>query len=218
MNGAYQADQAAAYHALGLLTVVDLRSDVERARTPSAWGLATGATVIEVPIPDGAPGGDPDYHALLRAGSLRSFTAGDLGRFYCTLLDKRAPEFGDVVRLLSRQGNLPALIHCSAGKDRTGLVVALVLEVLGTPRHVILGDYSLTGVNRPDRIDAYSDQLAQVSVQPAAVRVLFDSPEESLRVALAHLDRRYDGAAEYLRAAGSVTQADLDAIRGHLVA
>ena len=130
----------------------------------------------EEPISDGATGGEPDYHALLHAGELRSFTSADLGRFYCGVLDKYVAVFSNVIRLLAVQSNLPVLVHCAAGKDRTGLVAALVLDLLGAPRDAILADYGLTQVNRPDRIDAYAERLARVGVDPAAVRVLFESP------------------------------------------
>ena len=217
MNGAYQRGQATAYEGLGLMTVFDLRSTVERERTPSAWGLATGAKVVEEPIPDGAPGGVPDYVALLRAGDLRAFTVNDLGRFYCGLLDKYAEVFSRIVRRLAKQSSVPALVHCSAGKDRTGLVVALVLDVLGTPREAILEDYILTGVNRPDRIHAYADELARVGVDPMAVRTLFESPWGAMEMALDHLDERYQGPTGYLLRSGSVGPEDLEALRAQLV-
>ena len=97
-------------------------------------------------------------------------------RLYIATLDRRAPVFGAAVRLLGDAERLPLLVHCSAGKDRTGLLVALVLSVLGTPRELVVSDYTLTGRNRPNRIADYEEALRPTGVDPEQVRTLFETP------------------------------------------
>ena len=147
------------YEALRLRTVIDLRSDGEVGATPSAWAHATGADVVRLPIAEGVEGTDTDYVHRLIAGTLHRFDAADLTRFYIVTLERRAAVFAEAVRLLGDAGRLPLLVHCSAGKDRTGLLVALVLSVLGTPRERIVADYALTGELRPNRIADYAPML-----------------------------------------------------------
>ncbi len=108
---------AAAYQALGVRTIVDLRSAHEAASTPSAWRAATGAEVIALPIAEGGEGTDTDYVRQLRAGQLTRFDAGDLARFYQQTLDRRAGLFGAAIRLLA--GPAGCRCWCTARLART---------------------------------------------------------------------------------------------------
>lgn len=60
---------------------------------------------------------------------------------YRSYMEDNETLFRDFFRLLSKEDSYPILYHCSAGKDRTGILTALLLEQLGTPREVILDDY-----------------------------------------------------------------------------
>ena len=144
-------------------------------------------------------GTDTDYVNRLMAGTLDRFDIADLTAFYIVTLERRAAVFGEAIRLLGDSDRLPLLVHCSAGKDRTGLLVALVLTVLGTPRDVVVTDYALTGELRPNRIADYAP-LLPAGLDLDAVRVLFETPAEAMRDALAHLD------AELRRRGGPVAR------------
>ena len=63
---------------------------------------------------------------------------------YREMLAEAAPRFADAINLLSQQTVLPAVFHCAAGKDRTGILAALVLGVLGVDESIIAADYGLT--------------------------------------------------------------------------
>lgn len=63
---------------------------------------------------------------------------------YRQMLAEAAPRFADAINLLSQQSVLPAVFHCAAGKDRTGILAALVLGVLGVDESIIAADYGLT--------------------------------------------------------------------------
>src|SRR5215212_1831575 len=146
---------AAAYGALGVRTVLDLRSAAEASRERSAWPGATGAEYISLPIDEGGEG-DTDYVADIRAGRRSRFTVDDMADYYALTLRRRRAEFAAGVRVIADAARLPVLVHCAAGKDRTGLLVALVLEALGVPRETVVADYALTGTLRPRRVLAYA--------------------------------------------------------------
>ncbi len=207
---------ASHYDALKLRTVIDLRSDGEVGATPSAWTRATGADIIRLPIAEGVEGTDTDYVNRLIAGTLDRFDADDLARFYVITLERRATVFAEAVRLLGDPDRLPLLVHCSAGKDRTGLLVALVLTVLGTPRDVVVTDYALTGELRPNRIADYAPLLPP-DTDLDAVRVLFETPASAMEAALAHLDAEHGGAEGLLLGPGGLDASDLDALRRALL-
>jgi protein-tyrosine phosphatase len=111
---------------------------------------------------------------------------------------------------------VPVLVHCSAGKDRTGMFAALVLEALGVPRPVVVRDYAMTGVFRPNRVAAYAESFAAAGIRSGDVRVLFETPAAAMQATPAHLDERYGGAAGYLRS-GGLADADLELIRANLL-
>ena len=69
---------------------------------------------------------------------------GDLGRHYVDSLVERTETLAEVIEHLASRDNLPAVFHCTAGKDRTGMVAALVLSLVGVPDDVIVHDYTLT--------------------------------------------------------------------------
>ena len=94
--------------------------------------------------------------------------------------------------------------------------MALVLETLGVPRPVVVQDYALTEVFRPNRVAAYADLFAAANVPPDDVRVLFETPAEAMQATLAHLDDRYGGAAGYLRS-GGLSHPDLELVRANLL-
>ena len=69
---------------------------------------------------------------------------GDLGRHYVESLADRTETLTSIITQLAGVGNVPAVFHCTAGKDRTGMVAALVLSLVGVDDEVIVEDYTLT--------------------------------------------------------------------------
>lgn len=107
--------------------VIDLRSDAE---SESIHPLArSGARIVNLPL----------------LSALRPETAPweDLGGLYLVLLDDASMYLVELVREVGN-ANGPTLIHCAAGKDRTGVSIALLLRLVGVPRDVVLGDYMAT--------------------------------------------------------------------------
>ena len=75
---------------------------------------------------------------------VRGGSPDPLGALYVALLRERGPELAATVADLAEPGALPALVHCVAGKDRTGVVIALVLSAVGVADHDVVADYALT--------------------------------------------------------------------------
>jgi protein-tyrosine phosphatase len=204
------------YAALGIRTVLDLRSSAEAARAPSAWPDATGAAYVALPMDEGAEG-DTSFVAEIRAGLRTRFTADDLADFYFSTLRRRGPDFGAGLCVIADSARLPVLVHCAAGKDRTGLLVALLLEALGVPRRVVVADYALTGILRPDRVRAYAHLFAASGVDLADIAVLFDSPAAAMESTLSRLDEAYGSVSAYLRREGGLGQDELASLRASLL-
>lgn len=208
--------QTEAYRALGVRTVIDLRSTAERDRDTSAWPTATGADYVSVPVEEGGEG-DTNYVRDIREGRRSTFTARDMADYYGLTFARRPREFARALRMLTDPDRTPVLVHCAAGKDRTGLLVALALEALGVDRDVVVADYALTGTLRPDRVLAYAGWFEGTGVDLADVATLFDAPAAAMTDALRVLDDRYGSVVGYLESECGITATEIEALRRNLL-
>ena len=130
---------------LGLATICDLRSNAERGARCWPSPVLTTRTYWTRDYEQG----DGDLYVLLRSPDTTVAAAQDA----MLAAYRRLPyEQIEAVRAVFQHllnGKTPLLVHCSAGKDRTGIVVALLLTVLGVPRAHILEDYELTAHFHP---------------------------------------------------------------------
>jgi protein tyrosine/serine phosphatase len=108
------------------------------------------------------------------------------------------------------------LVHCAAGKDRTGLVVALALSVAGADDETIAADYAVTGERLAPFVEKYLATIEDEK-QRAFWRGHQGTPMEFMLDVLDHLERTYGGVEPYLRA-GGLTDEQLRALRERLVA
>lgn len=206
--GGLTDDGRARLRSLGVTTVLDLRTDAERSAAPDAL-VGSGATAVPVPMLAGAVASMTDVPAL-----------DDL---YCRLLDDEPTAVADAVRVVAHAGTEGVLVHCSAGKDRTGVVVALLLTVLGVPTATVLDDYAATETFLPDSFGQAAQelvaQLADSGEHLDGDRVLelaTRSPRAAMERALQHLQETHGGAEAYLRSAG-LADADLGALRHRML-
>jgi protein-tyrosine phosphatase len=186
---------------LGLRTVLDLRTSYEAQIAPSPDLLGHGTVTLNISL----------------IGEDFSDIPTDLGEVYDYIVDKRGEAIGAAVRALARPGALPGLVHCTAGKDRTGIVVAFVLAMLGVPDEIIAADYALTSQYlHPANAAAIGFVSADTGMDEQLTADLMASPPELI---LRVLDRAraYGGIDVYLSAHG-VTAADLGRLRRALVA
>ncbi len=134
---------------------------------------------------------------------------------YRDLLESGAADIARVVTLLSDVDEGPTVVHCVAGKDRTGLVSALVLSLLDVTDDEIANDYALTELSEP----AY---LAWVrSVDPAEAEktqppFYTQTPADAMRLTMAELRERHGTPRDYLLASGLTTDA-LQRLRDGLI-
>jgi protein-tyrosine phosphatase len=191
----------AALAGLGLRTVIDLRTDEEASSAPSALD-GVGARAFHVP--------------LFSAESIGALPL-ELAAVYWHMIDDRGAAIAEAVGRLSAEGALPGLIHCSAGKDRTGLVAALVLEVIGVPDEVIAADYAMSAAHLDAEAAQVISRIQAISGgQPLDLGVLGSPPELILR-ALARVRDQAGSVAGYLIRHG-LTQPAIESLRRALVA
>jgi protein tyrosine/serine phosphatase len=129
------ADDCVQLSQLGLATVIDLRTPGELEERGQFPRDAFAVDYHHLPLTDVLP---PE-NELERYDEPSFVTAR-----YRQLFTEGASSLGRAVEVLAQPGALPAVFHCSAGKDRTGILAALVLGFLGVPRDIIIEDYALS--------------------------------------------------------------------------
>jgi protein tyrosine/serine phosphatase len=203
----------------GLEVVLDLRTDIEVER--EGPGPLTGQHDVRIEhrslYPDAGVTTDLDAAAIARWGREEDDEwSGEsrVVRAYMSYLRRRPDSIVGSVRTIARaRGSV--LVHCAAGKDRTGVVVALALDAVGVDRDLIVADYLATGA----RIDAI---LARLMTSPTYspglekrdVGALAPEPETMERV-LELVHDRFGGSAAWLCAHG-LGDADLERLRHRL--
>ena len=176
---------------LGIVTVIDLRADYE---TPDPRGfgplVAQGATRHHLPMWND------------RVGAIAaSPEAWGSGEGYMAMLDHASGSIVAATRLLASEPTYAAIFHCKGGKDRTGVLAALVLSALGVDEETIVADYMLT--------DEHMEHRARVEAQEHAEGLLRYPPEtpsrpleSRIRGVMRLWRERFGSARAYLLAQG----------------
>jgi protein-tyrosine phosphatase len=191
------AADVAALQALGIRTVCDLRSEAERLAHPNAWCGEEAKLNAEIAI-DVRVQGNKAWD-LMRADPTAAGGRAAMMYNYRAMGQAIDAPFRQLIeRLLTGQG-APVIIHCTAGKDRTGVVVALLLHVLGVQPQQIEADYVLsavhfTGARFGEGLRKMFDELGIVN------------PSPELGPAIIGVEKEYLGAAiqEILRESSSL--------------
>jgi protein-tyrosine phosphatase len=121
-----------------------------------------------------------------------------------------------VLEILAEPENQPALFHCHAGKDRTGLIAGLLLSLANVAPGIIADDYALTRQYIAPLVEIWREEaIGRGQDMKKFDRDNAADPRTMLET-LKHLDENYGGAENYLRASG-VSQAKLDSLKAVLV-
>jgi protein-tyrosine phosphatase len=174
--------------ALGIRRIIDLRADDEVLHAPSR---VAGLDIVTQRVP-------------LFLGSVTSFFEDDIGldEMYLRLVADASSGVVDVVRgIVTDQ---PVLVHCTVGKDRTGVTVALTLAAAGVDEDEVVADYARTEGLLPEWRNRRIVEMLR-SIHPNAVHLedlATRSPAPVMSALLDSIRNQYGSSAEYLRAHG----------------
>jgi len=187
---------------IGLASVIDLRSSMEVER--QGIGLFSEADIKYHNISFLA-GGNRDEDERL----FREFT--NMGQFYLHLA--RKSEFGErivaALEIIAESKNHPLVFHCAMGKDRTGILAAVLLSVLGVKDEDIIEDYSLSTPYMEELLERINSDPKMAEGIKQLPDYLWEASPESMELFLSTLRQEYGSIEDYLKVQGvepSLTQ------------
>ncbi len=191
---------------LGIRTVLDLRRPYE---------LARDGRIRET---DGLA--DSPLHPVHREWNPARYDPADgparfLADRYLDMADEGAAGFGDALRLIADPRHAPVVMHCFAGKDRTGVLASLVLSLLGVPDPHIAADYALSERAQASvSAQILAEAVGRPRSEPPIAFVV--CPPEAIMMFLTRLRQRYGSVRGFAAHAG-VSEEDLASLRAHLL-
>lgn len=190
--------------ALGIATQIDLRRPDEAAEQGPGPLPGLGARYVNVPV---IPEGGTDRLTALVGDT------GISGQRYLGYLEFGPETWRRLFELFAMPETGPMVVHCTAGKDRTGVTTAFLLAVLGVERAIIEADYLLTNLD----VDRQVDYLARIGALPegmdqAAMRRAAGVPETAMSDFLDGVEARWGGVVGYLSSIG-IDPPTMEAVR-----
>jgi len=207
--------------------IVDFRTPEERQLAADRLPTSRPLRVVELSILEGAMAqmagrflaAGSDVSPELIAQAMAQLPT--LDELYIGMLQHGAAAFAEVARLVAAsvdEGPTAVLVHCTAGKDRTGVATALLLEAAGAARDAVVADYA---ASQDNLAGPWADGMLQMITQlglpltPQLRTLVTGTPAVAIEKALAWTDAAHGGAAAYLLS-GGLTEDELAALRTRL--
>jgi protein tyrosine/serine phosphatase len=197
----------------GVRTVIDLRFPAELARDPVPHPFRDGRdgiVYVNAPINAGqTPAKEAEFYARYATAQTRA---------ELNVLDVDINPVG-IARICAAVADAApggVLLHCHAGKDRTGIITAVLLALVGVPDDVIAADYALSAANLSALTQEWLDSITQDPTERARLMRQAEPSPAAIQAVLDRLRTRYDGVESYLRS-GGLADDQIAALRGRLL-
>lgn len=192
---------------LDIRLVCDLRSDLERARRPAHWPVPRAPTLLHMEVNVDLRAESCELSDMLRADPSAEGAHQMMLHAYRYIPEGLLRHLGKFFQAATATEPAAVLLHCSAGKDRTGVFAALLLLLLGVPKESVLADYLATNqCDIIDRLEAALGQLLETVLgqTPATevVKLVAGVSETYLATALDAISTRYGSIEDYFDCAG----------------
>jgi protein-tyrosine phosphatase len=195
----------------GIRTIIDLRMSLELQAEPNAFAGSTRLRYCHMNMM-----GDEPLEAssvAVRGGERADRTLAS----YSSILDQCHARIGEILAVLAAEESRPAAYHCAGGKDRTGIISALLLGLAGVSEETISADYGLSARYMVDEYLSHD----RSGVDSPEIHTWQDyqreyCPPEGMQKVLAYLNQEYGGVEGYVRAVG-LGDGEIHSLRASLV-
>jgi protein-tyrosine phosphatase len=184
----------------GLRTVIDLRSEEEIAEYGVAPFVDAGVAYHHAPVISRGRSAPAEivarYQQEMREGRF-DWTAS-----YLRMVENGGDALRRVFEVLAAPGTLPAVFHCIAGRDRTGVAAALLLATLGVNAEEIASDYALTGTHLRSHAHRFARQAERMNLTQDQMARILETDATAMHRFLGEVNRRYGSADAALQTIG----------------
>lgn len=206
---------------LGLETVIDFRSNLEKTEEPNQLPDPPGFTVVDIPVlDDGNKALLNDVMARIESGNFDGFDPNQ-----AMLMANRqfagefTPQFRKFMHTVLEADGAPVLWLCTAGKDRTGFAAAILLRVLGVPQETIVQDYM---ASEAPALAARKSQLRMLKLfkgeeASRKLAILMGVEEAWLQAGFAQIDTTWGSFDNYVHNGLQLSAPDIRRLRGNLL-
>ncbi|KAL0961173.1 hypothetical protein HGRIS_006146 [Hohenbuehelia grisea] len=204
--------------ALGIKKIFDFRAD----REIKSFGIpplqVDGVQLVRVPVAT-----EDVFTADSLAKALDSFRADELRSFlgmYTAFLKSGGPSYEVVLKHIRDNPEEPCLVHCTSGKDRTGILAALIQKLLGVDDDLIIEDYALSSAGLQPAFSVLEKRFKSIPVYKdnwEGVLNMGTSRPETMRGFLGVLEEKFGGAEQYIKDHTSLDDDDIKVIRANLL-
>ncbi len=216
LDGLTPGDHATIVVELGVRVIYDLQREGEVDQPVALYRRPDSPRRVHLPV-GGQLSTNNGFHDRVLAGEITSIEPSWMTEMYGNFSRTHAGDYGAMLRGLAEPDDLPAVFHCAAGKDRTGIGAALLLAVLGVPDETIVADYHLTEQARLPRIKEMSDRLAAQGVDINNLRGYFGAAPECMRDTLASLRAEFGSIERFLAERADVDSTTITRLRSSLL-
>jgi len=200
--------------ALGIKTIIDLRTKKEKNNNPDRISDNSVTKSVHIPIKVTMHDESAFIWQLLSLlfGKARTIDYGEaMKQVYQEYVTDFSLEFSQIIRLVSQGSNLPILIHCAGGKDRTGFACCLIQLTVGVPVETVIYDYLKSNEYLNEAKDEFRNRLNKFSffgVSAAKFIPIFEARREYLEAAFDQISSDFGSLDDYVRNGLGVSDED----------
>lgn len=179
---------------LGVRTIIDLRFPYEVESEPNVFAGKSSVNYHHISLMSGLSAARPTPSAIARQASLEVIYRGILD--HCQLTVRT------IFEVINQEKEGTVLFHCTAGKDRTGLIAALLLGIANVETETIAKDYALTDQYLGALKDELRKKAAAAGQDMTEYEHMLESKPEAMRNTIGYINQQYGGVAAYLQHIG----------------
>jgi protein-tyrosine phosphatase len=185
----------------GLKMVIDLRRPTELADSPSVFADLEGVNYYHTPL-------------IEEESLVRKFDS--LTELYEGILASSQKQIKEILEIIADSTDGAILVNCTGGKDRTGIIIALLLGIANVPVVTIAEDYALSNGYLTNLNNTLREKAAAAGYNMEHFEMLLTSKKESMLETLSHIEANYGGIPAYLTLIG-LTERNIQKIQSRLV-
>ncbi|WP_028401657.1 tyrosine-protein phosphatase [Ectobacillus panaciterrae] len=205
---------------LNIKSICDLRTPREQRSKPSRIKSEHGIQLINISIHDKSQEFTHlEFFKFLVGKSSTIDFKKIMKDLYYNMAFTSSIQINEVVTLLSEQKNLPALIHCTGGKDRTGFISAVIQLLVGVPYQTVLDDYLFSNeliAPRMKKVEKFIRWMSLFQISPDRIKPMLEVRREYLDEIYNDIMEKYGTVEDYLCQACNVQQSSLENLK-HLL-